>query len=75
MRITPSLAEIREVSWNQVEKLAAEICCSISASTFFQTSYISVFPPSLVNYSTGRGSFPQVFGGKKCVVIGVIDNR
>ena len=36
----PSLVERREVSWNQVEKLAAEICCSISASTFFQTSYI-----------------------------------
>ena len=38
--IRPSSVEISEVSWNQVEKFAVDICCSISASAFFQTSYI-----------------------------------
>ena len=42
----PSEVEMSAVSWNQVEKLAADICCSISARAFFQTSYICcVVPP------------------------------
>ena len=36
----PSSAEISEVSWNQVEKLAGETFCSISAKAFSQTLYI-----------------------------------
>ena len=56
----PSLVDISDVSWNHVEKLAADICCSISASAFFQTSYIDKNLLRMNYYSMEVCGFPQV---------------
>ena len=71
----PFSVESREVSWNQVEKLAVEICCSISASAFFQTSYISEFDLLLRYYSIGKRVFHRFLGKKKYGVIKNAVNR
>ena len=75
MMILPSSLEMMDVPWNQVEKLAGEICCSISASAFFQTSYI-LFSNllRLSYYSTEWGVFHRkmVENGMCCNICGLV---